>query len=58
MTIRVVRADQMRYVLALAEELGPEALEQARVDLKTMTVELARCYIDTLHEELRRTRVS
>ena len=56
--IRVVRPGQVRYILALADELGPEVLEQARKDLETMTIDVARCYIDTLHEALRRTRVS
>ena len=55
--IRVVRPDQVRYILAMAEELGPDALKQASADLETMTVEVARFYIDTLHEELRGTRV-
>ena len=52
--IRLVRPDQVRYILGLAEELGSEALAQARNDLETMTVEVARFYIDSLHEELRR----
>lgn len=56
--IRVVRPDQVRYILALADELGPEVLEQARKDLETMTIEVARFYIDTLHQELRRAAVS
>lgn len=56
--IRVVRPDQVRYILALADELGPEVLEQARKDLESMTIEVARFYIDTLHQELRRAAVS
>lgn len=32
--IRLVRPDQVRYILTLADELGPEVVEQAREDLK------------------------
>lgn len=42
----------------MAHELGPEVVEQARKDLETMTIELARLYLATLHEELRRGSVS
>ena len=54
--VRSVRPDQIRRILALAEQLGPDVVEQARIDFPTLTVEVARFYIDTLSEELREVR--
>ena len=52
--IRRVRPDQARRILELADQLGREVVEQAREDLKTLTTEVAKFYVDTLSDDLRR----